>query len=487
MNVFEAVDATERWLQPSIAHRMLLGMTGKHPTREQVRRLVIDLSSSDGRGRWSFLRRSSRRREARELRLMAGTRLIDVTQYASKLKMSGIPRVVHALITSDAARDHQLVVWDRGALAPVAMDASGGITFPARYWRKRPKLPLSQRVYMWLRSSAVGASVLVSLELMGATRILARLVMSFQRDGRRRTRARVNIMLEGASMLLPEVPDRATSEALLAFIEHGGAMTLQVFVHDLLPLTHPDLFDDEAILSHVNLLQILRASSRIVVSSPLLKEQVEQTLVSLFGTTPTTDVAELPVPPRTPRRDRGRQRRPGPDRLLFIGGFDHRKGLSALLDVMEHVDHGSMKVVVVGDPNPLRPTQVALSRRAFLTRGIEPRGHVPDDELQRLLADADALLYLSHAEGYGLPVLEALSVGTPVICVDTPINRYFATRYGGVTLVPMGRASVDSAALLRVLDAGVWRQVTTSDLRSSEMPTDIERWAGIVLREWATS
>jgi glycosyltransferase involved in cell wall biosynthesis len=53
---------------------------------------------------------------------------------------------------------------------------------------------------------------------------------------------------------------------------------------------------------------------------------------------------------------------------------------------------------------------------------IEARG-VSDQGLLRLLANARGLLMPSFAEGYGLPVVEALSVGTPVIASDIPVFR----------------------------------------------------------------
>jgi glycosyltransferase involved in cell wall biosynthesis len=50
-------------------------------------------------------------------------------------------------------------------------------------------------------------------------------------------------------------------------------------------------------------------------------------------------------------------------------------------------------------------------------------GQVPDDELAAILTGARALVFPSDDEGYGLPPVEALACGTPVVCTDIPALR----------------------------------------------------------------
>jgi glycosyltransferase involved in cell wall biosynthesis len=54
---------------------------------------------------------------------------------------------------------------------------------------------------------------------------------------------------------------------------------------------------------------------------------------------------------------------------------------------------------------------------------VEEIGNCPDRQLSAWLRGACALLMPSFAEGYGMPVAEALSVGTPALCSDLPALR----------------------------------------------------------------
>jgi glycosyltransferase involved in cell wall biosynthesis len=61
-----------------------------------------------------------------------------------------------------------------------------------------------------------------------------------------------------------------------------------------------------------------------------------------------------------------------------------------------------------------------------LKKHVREFGSCGDDELANLVAGARALLMPSFAEGFGLPVAEALQLGTPVIASDLPVFREFA-------------------------------------------------------------
>jgi len=67
---------------------------------------------------------------------------------------------------------------------------------------------------------------------------------------------------------------------------------------------------------------------------------------------------------------------------------------------------------------------IELIERSGLARGlVEEHNHLPDAAVARLFAGAQASLYPSLAEGYGLPVAEALALGVPVLCSDLPELR----------------------------------------------------------------
>jgi glycosyltransferase involved in cell wall biosynthesis len=92
--------------------------------------------------------------------------------------------------------------------------------------------------------------------------------------------------------------------------------------------------------------------------------------------------------------------------LLFVGAIEPRKDPLAAAAAAEAVGR---KLVVVG---PTKDDGLADELRR---RGAELRGYVPKEELVRLYQRAAALVLPSRYEGFGLPVLEAMASGTPVV------------------------------------------------------------------------
>jgi len=106
--------------------------------------------------------------------------------------------------------------------------------------------------------------------------------------------------------------------------------------------------------------------------------------------------------------------------LLFVGGTERRKNLRTLLEAFAAGDFPGLRLVVIGSfkPSPVNDDPADLMRSLSPEqRGrVEWRGHVSGDELIRLYREAEALVFPSLYEGFGLPVVEAMARNTPVIC-----------------------------------------------------------------------
>jgi glycosyltransferase involved in cell wall biosynthesis len=105
------------------------------------------------------------------------------------------------------------------------------------------------------------------------------------------------------------------------------------------------------------------------------------------------------------------------DYLLFVGAIQERKNPLAALDAAEAV---GLPLVVAG------PEREPALARELERRGADLRGYVEKDQLASLYRGAAALVLPSRYEGFGLPVLEAMACGTPVVANADPALREVA-------------------------------------------------------------
>jgi glycosyltransferase involved in cell wall biosynthesis len=85
-----------------------------------------------------------------------------------------------------------------------------------------------------------------------------------------------------------------------------------------------------------------------------------------------------------------------------------------------------------------------------LTQCLHLLDYVPDEDLPALYAGAAVVVLPSHYEGFGLPVLEGMACGTPVVCSDAASLPEVAGE--AALLVPPGQPEALVTALRRVLD-----------------------------------
>jgi glycosyltransferase involved in cell wall biosynthesis len=146
--------------------------------------------------------------------------------------------------------------------------------------------------------------------------------------------------------------------------------------------------------------------------------------------------------------------------LLFVGNREPRKNLGTLLaayrSLLEsRVGAGTAPapaattappLVLVGPPG----WGETLDTAGLPADAVRTPGYLPEPDLARVVAGAAALVLPSWYEGFGLPALEALACGTPVVAADLPALREVLADQA--ERVPPGDADALADALLRVLD-----------------------------------
>jgi glycosyltransferase involved in cell wall biosynthesis len=109
--------------------------------------------------------------------------------------------------------------------------------------------------------------------------------------------------------------------------------------------------------------------------------------------------------------------------LLFVGTLEYRKNISGLLKAYSRVaSNVSHDLVLIGKPG-WRYDEELKSLAAEIRDRVHILGYVSNSDLPAFYKRADLFLYLSHYEGFGIPILEAFASGTPVIASDIPPHR----------------------------------------------------------------
>ncbi len=187
-----------------------------------------------------------------------------------------------------------------------------------------------------------------------------------------------------------------------------------VMVHDLRPISHPERsFQSLYFRSWVP--PLLRNSRHVLTNSQFTALEIQRCTGlpdSQISVIPLGYDADVFCPASAPPVSRA------DPYLLHVGQAYPHKNLLRLIQAFAEIapSHAGLRLVLAGKPHPQEtPRLKALVAELELQACVEFRSYVPYSELPDLYRGALALVYPSLWEGFGLPVLEAMACGTPVI------------------------------------------------------------------------
>ncbi len=171
--------------------------------------------------------------------------------------------------------------------------------------------------------------------------------------------------------------------------------------------------------------------------------------------------------------------------LLFVGADEPRKNLPALIDALKLVHEMSEKIalVVVGGKGSDRTRVEARITSQNLTSSVRFLGYLSDAELKTLYRLATLLVLPSLCEGFGLPLLEAMAVGVPIVASETSAlpeigqdaARYFDPSSAGEMSQTILQVLEDESLQQKLVERGRLRLQDFSWARSAEQTLDFYR------------
>jgi len=222
-------------------------------------------------------------------------------------------------------------------------------------------------------------------------------------------------------------PHHLDDHAQVGAILRAEGARLITLVHDVIPLSHPEYARPQGADEHRKRVRSIdRYASGIIGNSqatidalaPHMQRGLDGRAVRVahFG----ADAPDI----------FGARNEALPDRpyFVYISTIEPRKNHLLLLNVwrrlVERLGDAAPLLVLVGRRGWENENVIDILERAEALRGhVIEAGEVSDNRMQALVAQSRAMLMPSFAEGFGMPVVEALAAGVPVICSDIVAHR----------------------------------------------------------------
>ncbi|MCS6848706.1 MAG: glycosyltransferase family 1 protein [Anaerolineae bacterium] len=207
------------------------------------------------------------------------------------------------------------------------------------------------------------------------------------------------------------------------FVTCWGRFRKVITIHDLYFMEHPEVMSADGMRYYSRIRWSASVADRIIAVSHFTRQDI---LRLIPEAAPEKVVVVHEAADEKLKIENGELKREWPTPhsqfsifnfqfILFVGTLEPRKNLSTLLRALARLP-AEVRLVVVGAVGWRNEALGDVARELGVADRVTFAGWVSDDELDALYCRARLLVMPSLSEGFGLPVLEAMSRGTPVVC-----------------------------------------------------------------------
>ncbi len=243
-----------------------------------------------------------------------------------------------------------------------------------------------------------------------------------------------------------------------------NALQSVYFIHDLIPILHPEMSRPQAVDRHTGRVRgALVHGDQIIAGSNAVAADIRDYAAQSALPTPPITISHIAGEQFAPTAPLAPPIAPSPTAPYFlcVGTIEPRKNHRLLFDVWcklaSQLGAATPRLIIVGQTGPMTGD---IASQAAAHSHIEMRPSCTDQELAALMSNCTGLLMPSIAEGYGLPVVEALTLGTPVIASDLTVFR------------EIGQGA---AQLIAPTDVGAWASAIVNLAEASSSLSAAER------------
>lgn len=234
------------------------------------------------------------------------------------------------------------------------------------------------------------------------------------------------------------------TRAIRRFLTRTNARFVPM-IHDVIPITYPEYARPREYSRHVKRIETVRQLAHaIIVPSNAVKDDLRDQL--LISDIPIWAVPHGVGPAvRSPAASR-----PARSAFVYLSTIEPRKNHLTILHVwrrlIDTMGSSTPDLIIIGKRGWENENIIDLLDRSDTLRPyLREHNSLDDAKVAELLQSSRALLFPTLVEGYGLPLVEALNLGVPVLCSDIPVLR----EVGGS--IPDYIDPIDGAAWVRAV------------------------------------
>ncbi len=260
-------------------------------------------------------------------------------------------------------------------------------------------------------------------------------------------------------------------------------------IHDLIPLIYPEWYGSQFAYFDVAIRKCAKEADKIIAVSECTKRDITE----YYGIAP--DKIEVVYNGLSPVRlfadDAGEESVPeleNTDFIFSVSGLGPHKNQSGLAEAFllykKRHSESNVKLVLTGPVRKYEVVREILEKNGDAAENVVFTGFVSDAQLIWLYRRAMAFIYVSFYEGFGLPILEALSVGKAVICADAASMP----EVGGDAVAYCNPYEVESieAAIDKVVSDTAYRRSLEEKARGQAAAFSYRKAAGELMKIYGT-
>jgi glycosyltransferase involved in cell wall biosynthesis len=196
----------------------------------------------------------------------------------------------------------------------------------------------------------------------------------------------------------------------------AAGLKIVVLVHDVIPLDHPQFARPDTVEPFRRKMQVVSQFADLVIHTTAAARAQTEAQLARLGRVPDGITANLGVPVAQPIVTDA----PAQPYFVTLGTIEPRKNHMLLLDLWAQMPNAP-PLLILGGRGWSNAEVFARLDALPPDSPVQERAGLSDGQIAFLLQGAQALLFPSHAEGFGIPALEAAALGTPVIAAKLPV------------------------------------------------------------------